>query len=548
MASIKATALWVKLGQGIAVGALLLLLVCFPLLREAIPFFSTTPSVRILCGGLELIFVFGVILARELVLPDLSKNKTIVWVVGGWLFWSMSATLFADHAASALVRQAEWFLHILFGMVLWGWLYKKTLYVRYVVLLIVGGFLLYGCLFLHTWHGLFQPELMDWVHGMPGFTNVRHFAYYAACVTVLSYAILAEEGRARLSVIFFSGICWGFLLWTGARASIFSVIAALTLATLLWSGKRKEFMWVAVSSFSLGLLFSSLYQVSSPYLGVQRISDTTQMHGLYAFSSRRTGIWQECWSYVTENFFFGGGPDSFLYLPRRIDLWITHPHEIFVQASLDWGVIGALLFIGLLGGAFLYALKWHLKRTCRVRLNLCALLAAMVLCLISLVDGSLYHAHSTMLLMVLLAIALQPLKDVQIVKNQVMKPLAFLGGVCGIVLSLHAVTLYVQYKGVPPASPWAQVVRIFPSSLDQLARWAGGWRNTYPEEAIDWLHWGKAHARFSELRGLYLFEGSLLVEQGRVGEGRKSLESALALSHTERELRIAKRELMKISH
>ncbi len=352
-----------------------------------------------------------------------SYRAPVIKPLGGWLFlaWIGFATVsvvLAVHPVPALIRHAEWMTHVLFAFTLWHYLQRHPDTVKILFLIIPVGFLLVGLNMAGAWFTLPNPRDYNWLEGIPLIGHARHFGYYGLATLIAGGGLLLGFGEKmtwpkRLLALGGLALCWGFMFWAGGRAAIGS--AVLALAFIVWfagKGRRAELAGIFIVAAALGLWLSTFFAVNNAYMGflpsLERTATATTAGGVNGFTTGRMVIWSAALSSLEGHWLFGLGPDGYRFLEE------THygiqPHGMPVQILVEWGLVGAIPFLLLLGLIFWKGLVYlrqerdPLLRSARI--TAFALIAGCTLH--SVVDGLYYHAQPLLFLFTCFAIVLLP--------------------------------------------------------------------------------------------------------------------------------------------
>jgi O-antigen ligase len=517
--------------------SLFTMLLAFPLIRAELPIFWTTTAVRVLIGFFEILFVLGVYCSGKLRLPAFSSRSWIHHLALFWLLWSALSLVLADNPAAALVRQSEWYLHLLFAVALWSSLASEKALAGKIIKAILGGFLIYCLIFLYRWYAIYpEPQLHNWLTGMPGFSNIRHFGYYAMISVILSaFPLFVNRGNKGSRVLHFALMagCWGALIWSGSRGSVFAVLFSLVLlAFIIPVAWRKRLLLYQAAAFTAGAYLSHFLGVNLRGFGLEYFWSSMKEPTISGFSSGRNEIWIDALPAVWAHPFLGVGADGFNFVPRTMHLWVSHPHNLLLQAAIDWGIPG-LLFTCLLLLVVLRHFVVQLRQLEGISgEKIVSIWAFTALCMLAMIDGPFYHAHSMALTACLLAVALQIppyLKQPELISPRPAL-MAFILAPLAAVLVVHLWLISAQLKepAPEPESLVVKLARVLPTDISYSTRWAEAWADKYPEEAIQWLNWGNDYVRFNRKAAFMLAEAEIYMQQKRWPEAKVPLEKALS--------------------
>jgi O-antigen ligase len=368
---------------------------------------------QVVIRTLELVFIALVVFLPQ----EADETGLAVPGTGGWLFlvwWVMGvvSVVFSLYPALSAARQAEWMTHILFGFILWHYLRRNRTAEVYLLWAIPLGFLLVGLFEVGYWFHLDNPQSHDWCNGTPFFVHIRHFGFYAMtglifCCTPF-IAGSDRFGRSRhVATVLGMTLCWAFLVWTGGRAAIGSAVVALAgILMLLPRRDRVSFAVIGIASATVGAWVATFFEVQSFCTGVQSMADRTFGP---SFLTGRMEIWRSALAPMKGfRWLVGLGPDTYAFMPEKG--WVNHPHSILVQFIVDWGVIGAVSMLVLLGLMFWtgYARLTANVDVNRRTLRVVAMATIGAYLVHSLVDGLFYHPQPLLFLSIMFAIVLLP--------------------------------------------------------------------------------------------------------------------------------------------
>ena len=175
-------------------------------------------------------------------------------------------------------------------------------------------------------------------------------------------------------------------------------------------GVKARGLWFAfASSVAVGLLISDWSAVFSwngvvDYVVTRALESQDPNTFGSGFESGRFDIWRGSWQSVQEHLLFGLGPNGYWFMPNRITG--VQPHSFLVQFLLEWGLSGALLFLGLLLYGFWRGFLEHVVRA-RGDFDVVSLSAGTVIVVLTvhgLVDGTYYHPQPSLYLALAFAI------------------------------------------------------------------------------------------------------------------------------------------------
>lgn len=225
--------------------------------------------------------------------------------------------------------------------------------------------LLAGSYFLHD-----APNAARWSVEPPFGSHVRIMGMMASLAIVAAVVQLYLRTLSRLRrVVFYAGIFLisVFLIWTGSRMSILLTVflcAVLALCCRLWQGTAWHRLWPV---FVLMLAAVPLAEQVSVFewSGLQRtvnVSVVSEQHDntlalADQFTSGRVVIWQRALQGIAEAPLFGLGPSGYFFLENRPSVY-DHTHNFIIEFLVEWGIVGALLLLSILGSLAVYGLRF----------------------------------------------------------------------------------------------------------------------------------------------------------------------------------------------
>lgn len=209
--------------------------------------------------------------------------------------------------------------------------------------------------------------------------------------------------------VLFTLVC-AYLLWTGGRTAI----ASSFLISLIVLAISAYYANIGIKKIiTTALVFISAYAICThlsiyDWNGLVRYApDWRPDYNPQAdISSGRVAMWIWCIDVIKQAPWFGHGTFSFYFLPERFvhEFWHDHPHNLFLQALVEWGAIGTILMAALLtaiGYHALLALK--LQTQSKNATYLSCLGIVLVIILGSLTGGSLWDYQPVMIAVVAFA-------------------------------------------------------------------------------------------------------------------------------------------------
>lgn len=238
-----------------------------------------------------------------------------------------------------------------------------------VVLLCLGGsIIVFEGFLLSLWINDMRPENI-----FGAFVNVRMLAelQFATLFLLPAAWSLAKTHRMRCLVTVTAALWWGWLLFSGARATLV-VVPWVLLVVFLCAGRR-SFPWtqrLLMQLFTGLFLFAVLRMV----LWIRQAPVDTVMTYARASGSGRFSLWEEAWQSVLQHPWLGNGPGAFSCLTSRVE---ASPHNILLLLLSEWGLICVLLVAAVALCAFV-AMVRHLREAMDVKALHLSLFASVV--------------------------------------------------------------------------------------------------------------------------------------------------------------------------
>ncbi len=386
-------------------------------------FWSTLMNATVI-SGYEIVFVLVYVILSRLSpgrAPPPKPNPIVLIALALW-FASVTVSLVVSpydllRQGPGLLRYEQTVAHLAFFIAVREFLGRYRVPQHWALLAIPASGLAVALLAVTLLLGLDPGDKgagVRWFHEPPFNTHIRHSGYQVAAGIGALVAFFAAGKRVPLG----RAVLWlalvvlcTFIIWMGGRGAVFSVLAAVGLLALaLWiMGAKSRGLGLAfASAVALGLLLSEWLAVFDwngvvDYV-VMRTSQALEAQDLNQFGSGRIDIWRTSWESVREHLAFGLGPNGYWFMANRI--YGVQPHSFLVQFLLEWGVIGALLFLGLLVYGFWRGVLEHVVRA-RGEIDVASLSAGTIIVVLTvhgLVDGTYYHPQPSLYLALAFAI------------------------------------------------------------------------------------------------------------------------------------------------
>ncbi|MEA2232308.1 MAG: hypothetical protein QOD83_2124 [Solirubrobacteraceae bacterium] len=319
---------------------------------EALP--PLVPAATVKATGLLLVLSWLATLAvRRRGVPSLvAARPALVALLALFLFWAGSSLLWARESA-AVYTDLTRFLPLFALFLIMHAAVRTRRHVITLVLVVIGGAIVAAIA------GILVPPPPDAdAAGRLAGAEANALAPVLVAGAVLAAAFAGMTQRAiavRLAAVAVSGFCIVGVVLTGSRGGLIGLAVAL-LVGLAFAGRARRARVVPVVAIAIALTVLYVIALAPPDLRA-RITETGDGSG-------RSDIWRVGAEIVKANPVLGVGagnyearsPEYVLQagLIRRSDLIVDRPlgpHNIYLQVLSELGVVGLLLFLGIIGSA-----------------------------------------------------------------------------------------------------------------------------------------------------------------------------------------------------
>jgi O-antigen ligase len=319
-----------------------------------------------------------------------------------------TALFVAVERDQALMRSTMTLTHLLFGLA------AAFLFTRYRFgawrrlwwMLATGG-ALYAALLAAYVASIANPLGFDWQHFGLGVVNIRHASFYVAGAGALALGIAATEARPRLRWLATGMLvmCCAQFFWSGSRAPLISLLATSVLALALIPAVQTLKLPVALGVGMIGGALISLIHVppNAPGYGLIRIAGSRTAGTADEMASGRLDLWLGGLRATLQRPIFGHGESQYITIVPEAQRIFYHPHNAVIQALVQWGGAGALIFVFLAGAAW-----WRLftgVRATGIR-SVPVFMAINMFAIYAMFDGILFFVYPSMIVAFLLAAGL----------------------------------------------------------------------------------------------------------------------------------------------
>lgn len=256
----------------------------------------------------------------------------------------------------------------------------------------------------------FSSEVAD-IYGLVArlyyYSNIRHFGYHLTAVTIFSFFLILQKKSTILG--YSSGALFyifhlSFLYWTESRQGVIAVLFVTGIILIAYAqNKCNRYVNVGLIIFASAVFLVQILKTEHNLIQSLSFLPATLAEWNH-FTSGRVEIWQNTIDILSDHWWFGHGPDSFIFLFP--DIIYVHPHSFPLQAVLEWGVVGSFFLLLLI--IYLVSLLWRKMTQFKQvpALELAASLLIIGYLVNSLVDGIFYHVLPIYYFSIALAILL----------------------------------------------------------------------------------------------------------------------------------------------
>jgi O-antigen ligase len=327
-------------------------------------------------------------------------------IAGSVLVVSATAAtaLVASHPLDGALHLATTVIELALGFCLWGSFSSKWSHFRRIILIafaigilyeVAGGYAL--AIAARNVAGA------NWVNFPAGTTHVRQLGFYGIALSGLSAGLLAtaEDRRPRFAyfVLAIIGFAWTDL--SGGRAAFIAGLAGCMLVAALAPAERKRMSALyLLTAFFVALPLSLIYVPDPRWWGLPSIlGRLSGFHSAMEFTTGRLFWWMGALKGFLASPLIGHGEGQYAYEVAG-GQW-NHPHNSILQFLYQWGLIGTTCVM-IITTPIIASIGRAVSERPEVALPATGALTGLLL--MSLLEGSLYHAFPVMIVVVCLAI------------------------------------------------------------------------------------------------------------------------------------------------
>lgn len=264
---------------------------------------------------------------------------------------TISSLILAENSSSSILTFCKYILQIaVLGALIHILKTSKNISTNFYLKIMIFGTSLYTLLLVTFCIFVEHPLIFQWVERIPSATNVRQIGNVLGILTIFpASVILFSKKRNNLFIaVFIHTALLAFVMWSGTRGALLGYFVALLIAGASISITHTKFRATAILCSAVAALLLSLsIPTPSPYFGVIRMQQSLETDDM---SSGRTKMWKEAAFAIAESPVIGHGSGTYRHnMLKRNGYPYNHPHNFILQFLYDWGLIGAICAIILLG-------------------------------------------------------------------------------------------------------------------------------------------------------------------------------------------------------
>lgn len=332
-------------------------------------------------------------------LPRAQRWMLLLFGAGMWIGTTLASRL----PSYAFAFNASMIVHMIFAATLAQCLVVSREGMRVLVGQIGIGVVTLAL--LTAWQFISHPPLdampdgtIIWQFIIPGFISVRLLGAYcgALCCFLIGW-LLIQDRTTRVPVWAWAVVflTLGFTFWSGTRAAILAMGAALAVAMTIYRARMIWQRWLALAVLAAGALAVAIALIpyDDPAFMLFHTSDLRSANG---FSGGRLEYWLAVIDAIMRFQLFGAGPGASAWALAPDLYRHFQPHNVVLESLLNWGMLAGGCALSLLAVA-----TWHAHRRVLARPELLPFLMMLDgLLAMSLVDGTLHFARHIMLAMI----------------------------------------------------------------------------------------------------------------------------------------------------
>ncbi|MFC1695060.1 O-antigen ligase family protein [Pseudomonadota bacterium] len=368
----------------------------------------------------ELLFILAYFLfSKSPVNPDwiLKTHQKVFLLFLLWLVSITTSLLFSPYELMkeglAIRRYYQTIIHILFFSVVFRFLLnqEREKNSELLLLMIPSSCVVLAFLFFLLWLTADNSSELNWFQYPPFGAHIRHIGYIATAAACTAFAFLLHPAKSfghKFSYLFLTVASLTFLFWTGGRSaaiSFFSVFTLLVGYLIYVRSLRAGDLFVFCTTVLIAVFLSKHFDIFDWNGFSGQISRTIDSENVNGLLTGRLSYWESVVDSLEGHWILGLGPQGYYFMPNRI--FGVQPHNMFIQFIVEWGLVGASVFLVLLTSAGINIMKFIANRHRKVSISILSSLAILVsLTIHGFVDGTYFHGQPSYYLALAFAICL----------------------------------------------------------------------------------------------------------------------------------------------
>ena len=343
----------------------------------------------------EILFIVIFIIERKRKNYQLNHLPNSLW--GAFFIWAVAAVFNLPEQINGTFVTLIFAIHFFFFVTLSSYLKCQPEAGRQLIASLILSILLFLPFFWLRLQATYDQQDFDWALNLPGYSNVRHLDYFlGSIITLLGLWPLTnrkQKTQKTFPYLIFSLLLalWIMLLWTGGRGAAIAAAAAIgTLLIFFRPTAWKQLLLLNFTALVLGASLSLLLPIPSGSYGLLRFA--SKIDTVQNFTAGRSGIWAEAINVWTQHLWFGVGAGQTKTIIKAAAQTFGHPHNIFIQTMLAWGIIGGIPFLaGIFGIFWIKGKEFYYAVEQSDMISFIAYGVALSIVVNALVDGTLYY-------------------------------------------------------------------------------------------------------------------------------------------------------------
>jgi O-antigen ligase len=296
-----------------------------------------------------------------------------VYLLAGWLIATYISLILVFNSdangwqrAFAIARQLFILIQIGFCLSLMRFILVTNTSFHHLLLSFGMGFIGLACLHFAILYWGPACESETWLKDpflSPNMRDIGDLATAAISIFTISY-FFSKKSLHGYGFLGLLTISWAYLFWSGGRTAIASafMVNFLTIVLCRLYGKLTiTKIMLSIVAIIVAYLLCVQFTIYD-WNGLVRYSSEWQQNDQEFkgdVTSGRMDMWLWTFKVFLQQPWLGQGPFGFYFIPERFtyQFWHDHPHNLFIQCIIEWGVIGTTFFMALLSTLAITGIK-----------------------------------------------------------------------------------------------------------------------------------------------------------------------------------------------